>query len=231
MKHLSQLEAIDYLSGRLSEEKETDTEEHIAGCDRCAERVRALRILGTYFDEIWDELNPPIGSEAYWVERMQGALEYAEKRTESSELRERIRGWLHELHAKTEAALEIVLDTAKRSADIICKGAEQLIGADAGLQFEPVRVRVARRGAKVPPVISVRAEGPPWVNVTVDSLAGKVIIESDLLDQPWPLVLLVPEDDSAESIVGDFRQKDNHLVSEITGVRSGKYKLFLQKLT
>jgi hypothetical protein len=231
MKHLSQSEALDYLAGRLSEEKEIDTEEHIAECDRCAERVWALRSLGTHFHEIWDELNPPVDSATYRTERIEDALGHAAERTESSELRERIRGWLHDLGDKTEAALEIVLDTAKRSADIICKGAEQLIGAGSGLQFEPVRVRVARRGAKVPPVISVRAEGPPWVNVTVDSLAGKVIIESDMLDQPWPLLLLVPEDDLAESIVGDFRQKNNHLVSEFTGVRSGKYQLFLQKFT
>jgi hypothetical protein len=88
---------------------------------------------------------------------------------------------------------------------------------------------VAGRAAKIPPVISARAEGPPWVKVTVDSNSGKVVIESDMLARPWPLVLLVPENESSEALVGVFRKKNNHLFSEFAGVSSGKYRLLIQK--
>lgn len=229
MEHVSQPEALSYLAGRLSEERVLDVDEHLAVCGRCAEKVRALRILGTQFSEIWRKLNPPVDSEAYWSQRIANVLRRAEDRAESSELRERIRGWLHELHAKTEAALEILMDTTKRSAGIICGGAEQLVRSGSSLRFEPVSVRVARRGAKTPPVISVRAEGPPWFNVTVDSHSAKVIIESDMLSRPRPLVLLVPENELSEAIVGVFQEKNNHLVYEFADVPNGKYKLFIQK--
>ena len=169
MEHVTHSEALSYLAGRLSEDRALEVDEHLADCGPCAEKIRALRILGTQFSEIWDELNPPVDSEAYWSQRIADALQHAAERTESSEMELQIRGWLHELHSKAEAALEILMDTSKRSADIIYKGAEHLIRLDSILQFAPVRVRVAGPGAKVPPVISVRAEGPPWVNVTVDS--------------------------------------------------------------
>lgn len=229
MKHISQTEALSYLGARLSEERVLAIDEHLAVCGSCAEKVRALRIMGAQFNEIWGELNPPPGAEPDWAERLATELRRAADRVELSELREQMRRWLHDLQAKAEAALDILMDTTKRSAGIICESAEQLIRPGAGLRFEPVGVRVARRGAKVPPVISVRAEGPPWVKVTVDSHSGKVVIETDMLSRPWPLVLLVPESERNEAVVGVFQQKNSYLVAEFGSVPSGKYKLFIQK--
>ena len=207
MEHLTQEQALNYISGKMDEELCFGVDQHLATCTRCVERVRALRMLRASFDTIWDSWTAKSHAEVHTRARIHEALSQAARDTKSGELQNRIRSWLEKIEVKAEAALGVILDTSKRTANIVCDGLEGFCRPDSILQFQPVRVSTEGIGEKAPGRISVRAEGPPWAKVNVDAVAKTVTIECDVQKKPWPLLLLYPKD-TGVSLTQD--QPDHH---------------------
>lgn len=230
MKHLTQERALNYISGKMDEEMLFEVDQHLATCARCVDRVRALRMLRADFDTIWDSWTAKSHAEAHIRARIAAALSQAAETAESAELKERITSWLEKIQVKAEAALGVILDSSKRTVNIVYEGLGALFRPDSILQFQPVKVQTEGIGEKAPARISVRAEGPPWAKVNVDAAARSIAIEFDIQKEPWPLLLLLPESKDQKPILGILRKQNGYLFAEIKDVPDGEYVLLIGPL-
>lgn len=246
MSHLTQEQKLAYISGRLDEEVSFAVDEHLATCSQCAGSIRALRILRHDFDRIWDRIwdgwTAKAHGQAYREARLAAALiKAAEKTAQTPALRKRIQRWLGRVRegveAAAEAALHLVLDSPRKTAQVISEGMEELRRAGSRWQFEPVP-SVATEGPfggpeeAAPSKIAVKAEGPPWFQVNVDVQAGKVSVLLELQEEPWPLLLLQPTRADQDPIIGEFRRPEemDFLLAEFEGVPEGEYLLLMEPL-
>lgn len=230
MEHLTQEQALDYISGNMDEEMSFEVDRHLATCDRCVRRVRALRDIRYNFDAIWDSWTAQSHGEAHVRARIADALSEAATAAESDELRNRIESWIEKIQLKAEAALGVAIDTSKKTAKLVYQGLDDLCRPDPVLQFQPIRVSTEGIGEKAPARISVRAPGPPWAEIDVDAAARGVTVQFDLQKEPWPLLLLVPKSEDQKPIVGILKRKDDYLLAELRGVPDGEYVLLIQPL-
>jgi hypothetical protein len=230
MEHLTQGQALNYILQKMDEEMLFEVDQHLATCNRCVERVRALRTLQANFDVVWDSWTAKSHGEAYIRERLADALSQAAELVESGEYQNRIKSWFEKIQVKAEAALGIILDSSKRVAEIMYEELEGLSRPDSILQFQPVRLSTEGIGEKAPARISVRAAGPPWAQVEVDALTGNITIEFDDYKKPWPLIILLPKSREQKPIVEILRRQENYLFAEFKGIPDGEYLLLIEPL-
>ena len=79
MEHLHQDQILGYLSGNVSKEAEMGMNEHLASCEECFERVKALVYLKKNFEELWKTLSI---SE---IEKLKEKLEFIKKQRKNAE--------------------------------------------------------------------------------------------------------------------------------------------------
>lgn len=243
MSHLTEEQKLGYIANRLDEEASFAVDEHLATCPQCAGGVRASRMLRHDFDRIWDAWTARSHGQAYREARITGILEEAAK-TAPPALRERIQRWSRRIQGGVggaiEAALNLILDTSRKTAQVISEGLEGLGGAGSHWQFAPVPSMATRGPAgpigdpeeAAPAKITVKAEGPPWAEVRVDARIGKVSVLLELQEEPWPLLLLQPKETEQAPWIGEFRRPEgmNFLLAEFEEVPGGEYLLLIEPI-
>lgn len=245
MSHLTQEQKLGYIANRLDEEASFVADEHLATCPQCAGSVRALRTLRHNFDQVWDALTAASHAQAYWRDRLAATLKDAAEEAPTPALRERIQRWLDRVHGKAgaaaEVALNLILDSSRKVAQVASEGLEGLRQAGSALRFELVpSVATGRPGGVIgepteaaPDKITVKAERPPWAEVRVDSRIGKVSVLLELQKEPWPLVLLQPKETEQVPMIGEFRRPEGmgFLLAEFEEVPGGEYLLLMEPLS
>ena len=232
MNHLTQEQSLNYISGQMDEETSFEVDQHLAACNRCVDRVRALRMLRSDFDTIWDSWTAKSHAEAYINARVKEALSQTAEVTDSPEMQLRVLDLLKGLPQKTESALGIVMDTAKKTAHVFQEGLEGLFRPEAFFRFSPVPVTatgIRVLGEREKAAITVKTSGPPWKQVTIDPSIRKVTVRADMVPKPWPLVLLVPKRTGMASIK-EFRQPEGEefLLAEFEELSDDEYVLLLE---
>ena len=230
MEHLTQQHAIDYISEKMEEDMLFSADLHLATCERCVGRVRALRLLRANLDKIWDSWSAASHAGAYIEAQIAQALSGAAEAAKSPALRDRMQSWLGKIQMKAETALGIVLDTSNRTADIVSEGLGAMSRPNSILSFQPVRVSVAGTGEKAPSSISVRADGPPWAQVNVNTLSRTVTVEFELRKEPWPLLLFMSKTRDRAPVIGELKKQNGYLFAEFRDVPDGEYVLLVEPL-
>jgi hypothetical protein len=242
MNHLTQKEALKYISKKLDEEKLIKIDEHLADCSRCVERVRALRMLRADFDDIWESWTAKSHAEAYFKLQMAGALSKAAETAESKEIRNRIKIWLEKIQSQAETTLGLIVDFSHQTADIIYDSLGDLRFPDAALQPEFAKVRhrgaIRTRGSiktsddvsEKRSKISVISEGPPQATIDIDVSEGKVNVQFDVQGEPIPLVLLVPISKEKKALIEVPKRKEGYLSADFDNVSDDEYLLLIEPI-
>ena len=228
MQHLTIEEILAYVANRLTEEESFAVENHLAECQECVTTVHHYHIIRERFDELWDSWTARRHAEELLRAHVLEALYSAEIKPK---LRERAIAWANRISEKTEAALNIVIDAPRKAARVFQEGLEVFFKTKAALHFspipEPTRVAGDREEAKI--IIAVEVDGPPWVKVWVDPSLRRVTVQAEILEKPWPLVMLVPKG-KGKAEVEDFRRPVDvdFLLAEFAEVTDGEYFLCLE---
>lgn len=114
MEHVTFDAAIRYVSGRKSEEEETDLETHVAACEGCLHRVQGLQFLRANFDAVWDSWTAAEHGRLYRQWRVADALEKVAHAQPS--LAAKAREWLGRLGRTPGLAVKLLLDHGRRIA-------------------------------------------------------------------------------------------------------------------
>jgi len=226
MNHLTLENALAYIAGKVTEEESFQIETHLADCDECARRVYSYNIIKENFDEIWDSWTAKEHAVALFQARF---LEALEKAKVPPRLDQRIKAWAKKVSQKTETVLDIILDFRDKTAKIFQEGLERFCQPGIGLTFLPAPVPSWITGEAREASISVEAQGPPWVKVTVDPSVRKIAVQAEILKKRWPLIILLPKA-KGKAIIGEFHQPvdTDYILSEFEDVPDGKYFLMLE---
>jgi hypothetical protein len=233
---------ISYFAGELPEDHEREIEEHLADCMACVALARRVNTLS----HLWNQWTARSHGESYAIARISKALMIAGESTKSADLRERIGGWIDKLRLKAEAAVGIVMDSARQTVDFFHEGMEDLCRPQPLLQFQPapayaVRKRgtVRTRGtartrgtlAEAREPVSITTEGTPRATVSLDAKAGTVTVTFDKLKKPYPLILLLPKAEDQKPILGLLERRNGQICAELKDVPDGEYVLLVEPLT
>ncbi|MBI5576682.1 MAG: hypothetical protein HY896_10025 [Deltaproteobacteria bacterium] len=224
--HLTLKEMQAYVRDLVSGEEAFRAEVHMASCDLCAGKVRRCFLIKEWFGEVWEWwTSGGVGPDAS-KRAIQGFLPaYAG----DTRIAARIASWVEKFGGKVRSPVRFLLDARGR----IAKGAgEELENIFSGGP-NPLFATVSQgriRGAGGSEVVTVETGGPPWMKITASAASRTISVASQMLDEPWPIVLLVPEH-GGEPLIGAFRAVSQPggdiLVTEFEGVPDGEYRPFL----
>ena len=244
MGHLIKDIALKYIGRQMEEGKIIEIDRHLSTCDACAERVRAMRMLADNFDAIWDSWTAKSHAKSNMQFRIAGALAQLAAEERSSEFKARFNAWRDKIQTKSEVALRVIRDASKKAARIISEGAEDMLKSGISLTpaFRPVTTRgaVRTRGAMIkrrPPkraTIEIVSFISVWtlilnedLFVDPDEIECCVRIKIIGIEKMCQLAVLDPLSHHRNPIAGFFKQEDDCLLTELRGVRGGKYSVYL----
>lgn len=192
MEHLTSDDIIDYICGKMSEGDSFQLETHLADCDKCAERVFLYNILRENFDEIWDSLSlQNLVKDALEIQLLESLV----NATIEPYLSNRIYRWIKDFHLKTGHLLSIVVNTAKKTAEMVEGGFRGLTETIQIPTFSPVGEAVRVSGPGMPDGSRhVKIIGPNGEEIDAYFSSKKIVINirPKIIKKPWPLVWLLP---------------------------------------
>jgi anti-sigma factor RsiW len=223
VEHLQPWDIAAYASGRLAEEELFRLDEHLASCAECARRVRAFRFVSEHAAILLDAWSARRASATVLQDVIAGVAQQA---APCSELRDRVGGWLQELSDRTRAVLDIAIDGARRTAEIVDESLSRL-GRPPGFQPIPVPVRVLGEGGGG--AAAVEDHRHPWARVTADPATGLVAVQLARVAEPWPIAVLITRQGES-AMIGEFRpvEGEDYLLATFEDVRDGEYTLLLE---
>ena len=239
MQHVDTFEILAYVSGKMGEEESARMEIHCAECEACAKKVSAHFMIRDHFDTVFDSWTAEAHGQALAAEQLADALDQAASAEGSDALRERIRTWVATVQARAGVALTVAVDTTRHAAKIVRENMDLLnpLTIEPALRPSIVRTRgaVATRGERhvhgktAQDKILVEIPGDPSVSVSMDPLKNCVRVASEMLEKPWPLVLLIPQGEGRPQ-VKEFRLSldKTSLMAEFENVESGEYLLVIE---
>lgn len=225
--HIKTEEILAYVAGKLRDEEAFMVETHLATCAECAKRVNAHYLIRDHFDELWETWTAKRHIEELIRARIYKASEESDIRPE---LQEKVKAWLARFPKRIEAALNVVIDTTKRTAEIMQEGLEALSppGGLPAFSTVPAPMRILGEGEAQPASIVVESKEPPWKKVIVDPIVRKVTILMEIQESPWPILMLIPKGEG-EVLVAEFRYPEgtDYLLAEFEDVPGEEYVLIL----
>ncbi|MBN1423253.1 hypothetical protein JXA88_01740 [Candidatus Fermentibacteria bacterium] len=227
MDHLNSDQLRAYAVDELDHDTCLDVEIHLATCQHCAERVKALLSVRGNFDQIWETWTVTTHAEEFQVARLRYALSRAPA---SPDLRERLAQWAAHITESVGTALSVFLDASTHAVSVAQEGLEFLHGMSFP-RFEPVPVpfSIAGSGGGQPWAAFV-APTPQWTKVTFDPTQRRALVQSDVPTVPRPLVALVARDGSWAH-VAPFRAVEGEafVLTEFEEIPSGDFLLLIEK--
>ena len=243
--HITLDDLETYVEGKLPEEDEERIEDHIGGCEACAEEVRQIRA----FSAVWDDW---IGTSQYdTVEQvvLQEALEALPDREEVStwvpERRRDAALWELIDQSLQTAVAEARVDTPRwqerleRWRDATARLAQELGHALADAVLEPglpLATRVRGAGRETPSAgIRIALVKGPWAEQTrvdVDEHAREVSLRIDnaLHGQAPPLAMLAREGHKARFVQLTKGLDGQSFIARFEEVELGNYLVAIEPL-
>ena len=236
MSHIDTKDIAAYVAGRMTDTDCMRVERHFAGCLECAKRVKAHYYIKDNFDQAWVSWTKPSRTEAALAERIGLSLSQILFNPKYVEHRDRMESWLKKLQAKAGIAWCATVDTSRQAAKIL--------KSDLNVRFlqesptwlrtaavQPVEVRtrgaILNRGSQSKTSISVTDEGLVKVNIFDSSEGTTIRVESVMLTEPLPLVILIPRA-GERSFVGVFKKTRKGILAEFKDIPEGEYTLALE---
>jgi hypothetical protein len=224
--HLTTEDVRSYLREDVDEKKLLAMDSHLAECSDCMTWVRREFLLRKDFDELWRTWTAREHAE----EIKRARLEEATARTGiAGETGRQLSALLEDLSGNVAAILRILLDSSRKSAEVLPSHLPDILShISTPLAFAPVTSPVQILGAEEADSVIVEAEGPPRLRVTVDPLARRISIQGEIMDEPWPLAVLLPAD-TGRAMVEALRNPEgtDYLLAEFEEVGDGEYFLIL----
>ncbi len=226
-EHPSFEQILGYVSGRMTDEESFALETHIATCPDCARRAKAHFFIKQHVDDLWGSWTATRHAEEFVRARLRETLVRGDLRPG---VRERLSAWVDEVPARLAAALDLAIDTARRTARVASGALEGLRPTEGFLEFLPAPAPVRVRGQAESAALAVEAVGPPRARVTVDPVAQRVLVRMEFTESPWPLVILIPQGEG-KVVVSEFRHlaDTRQLLAEFEDMPPGEYLLLLEK--
>jgi hypothetical protein len=225
--HIKTEEILAYVAGKLRDKEAFMVETHLATCAECAKRVNAHYLIRDHFDELWETWTAKRHVEELIKARIYKASEENDIRPE---LQERLKAWLARFPNRIEAALNVVIDTTKCTAEIIQEGLEALRPPGGLPAFSPVPapMRILGEEETQPASIVVESKEPPWKKVIVDPVIRQITVLIEIQESPWPILMLTPKGDG-ELLVAELRHPEgtDYLLAEFEDVPGGEFILIL----
>jgi len=228
MKHLTIEEILAYIAGNISEEESFRVDHHLADCRECVGRVHAYGRMRENFDDLWESWT--VKDHAREMLKAHIIASAASAKI-APELRKRLSLWLKHIGEKTEAALDIVMDSSRRTANILQESMEGLVRPGGARSFELVPSPVRTLGTGETGSISLEARLPAWIRVTVDPAARKIAVQGPGSEETLPLAILVPQK-RGEALVEEFRRPEDadFILAEFEDLPDGEYFLLLESV-
>ena len=227
MSHLTLKKMQAYVRDDVTEDEAMRAEVHMATCDLCAGKVRRCFLIKEKFEEVWESWTSGGVSADLSKEVLRGLHPAA---AGDPRIAERIASWVERFTGKVQSPIRVLLEARGKIATVVGEELENIFSSGPNLRFasaSPVRIR----GAGDPGIVTVETDGPPWMKISANVSSRTITVASQMLDTPWPLVLLVPEA-GGKPLIGTFRTvvesgSTDFLVSEFEDVPDGKYSPFL----
>lgn len=215
MKHLDEENIIAYISDKLSEGDSFRLETHLADCDKCAEKVYHYNMIRENFDEIWDSLSlQNLVKDALEIQLLESLV----NTTIEPHLSNRIYRWINNFHQKTGHLLSIVVNTSKKTAEMVEEGFRGLTETFQIPAFAPLGEAVRVSGSGMPDDTKhVKRIGPKDEEIDAFFSSKKIVINirPQILKKPWPLVWLLPIKKGTSLIKESYRPEGaNFLTAE-----------------
>lgn len=226
MQHLTFDDILAYAAGTLPQGKIPRIEAHLIACGECAGKVDDHIVIRERFDDLWDSWTAKRHAQAALRSYFLDALSQAEV---DPGLRDRAIAWAKRIPEKTEAVLGVLMDASHKAARLFHEGLEELARPGALLRFSWVSLPTLTLGDREKTSIAMEAHGPPRVKITIDSSVRRVTVQSELVDAPWPLVIIVPKR-KGKAVITEFEHPEgtDYLLAEFKDVADGEYILFLE---
>ena len=226
MQHLTFDDILAYAAGTLLQEEIPRVEAHLIACRECAGKVDDHIVIRERFDDLWDSWTAKKHAQVALRTHFLNALSQAEV---DPGLQDRTIAWAKRISEKTEAVLGVVMDASHKAARVFQEGLEELARPGALLRFSLVPFPTLTLGDSEKTSIAMEAHGPPRVKITIDSSVRRVTVQSELVDAPWPLVIIVPKK-KGKAVIAEFEHPEgtDYLFAEFKDIADGEYILFLE---
>jgi hypothetical protein len=211
LEHPDQEELSQYVRGSLPGFGDAWIEEHLAECSACAEAVRRVEC----FENLWDTW----AADAHGAAAQRAELDRALQRAEAVEavattpdLLTQLRSWNRQFRGTVSGAIKVLVHAAGERSRLLTDGVANILCPAPMPAFAVSLVTPGRRG--VVPSLGDAAQAPPPPAIRADSMAPAgpsthVVLEGQTLRvsvaglaaaQAPPLVVLVPQDESAPQV-------------------------------
>lgn len=233
---LTEGELADYLAGVLAEDRERGIEEHLAGCQRCAEQARQ----GHAFLARWQRWSAAAHGTVFWQERADHALGRLRLADGTPDwLVGRLERWVRRWPGLAEAALSLsigagpVACVAETLADMVRPGG--VTGFRPAVAGPRVRGTEKAADADGPVVLESAGSGEQQrIRVMVHGRRGDIRVNLGPLPPGWPVpaVVLVPAEEGRMPALGKVSPggEPAGYAAWFRDVQSGEYLLLIEPL-
>lgn len=234
--HTHDDELLDYFAEKLPEQHGQQLEEHLAICDVCTTRARAVYA----FHDLWERWTAAAHGRAYQQELVNRALRDAE--ASSTEWKKRLRQWRIRWRGLGEAALQVVMNLKAGAGEVVARGVDALNRPGSAWMLRPVLQPAFVRGdlvegQDVAEFTTTAVANNPTARVIVRAAQrSEITIRIDGIEriEDAPLALLIAVDPAREQQprVAEAVQATgaSYFLARFTDVPPGAYMIVVEPL-
>lgn len=228
MKHLSIEDKLGFVARNLSEQKQLLVKMHLSECKACVESIKNISLMRENFEAVLENCSAKKFAVLLWQNRITQSLETSSAKTQD---RQKIKKWLQNITTKTEAVFSGFIDAARTEADYFQDQLDKTLCPNLEFKVASIfRTRGPIKTRQVPGKKTLNLTSPIKLSIISDPKNQTIIIQAEMLEQPWPTIIVYREDGN-QIIMKELQhsKKDKHeiLEAKFEDIK-GNFKIFLE---